>query len=47
MGVHKPGLTFKMPRRPTSENVVSLCRLLNILANISNLFLPTGKQCGP
>ena len=40
-------LTLKMPRKPTSKNVVCLCRLLNILANFSNLFLHTGKQCGP
>ena len=38
-------LTLKMPRKPASENVVCLCRLLNILANFSNLFLHTGKQC--
>ena len=40
-------LTLTMPRKPASENVVCLCRLLNILANFSNLFLHTGKQCGP
>ena len=40
-------LTLKAPRKPGSENVVCLCRLLNILANFSNLFLHTGKQCGP
>ena len=40
-------LTIKMPRKPASENIVCLCRLLNILANFSNLFLHTGKQCGP
>ena len=40
-------LTLKMPRKPASENVVCLCPLLNILANFSNLFLHTGKQCGP
>ena len=40
-------LTLKAPRKPASENVVCLCRLLNILANFSNLFLHTGKQCGP
>ena len=40
-------LTFKTPRKPASENVVCLCRLLNILWNFSNLFLNTGKQCGP
>ena len=40
-------LTFKMPRKPESENVVCLCRPLNILANFSNLFLHTSKQCGP
>ena len=44
---HSTALTFKMPRKPASENVVCLCRLLNILANSSNLFLHTGKQCGP
>ena len=37
----------KTPRKPASENVVCLCRLLNILANCSNLFLHTGKLCGP
>ena len=40
-------LTLKMPRKPASENVVCSCRLLNILANFSSLFLHTGKQCGP
>ena len=35
-----------MPRKPASENVGCLCRLLNILANFSNLFLHAGKQCG-
>ena len=40
-------LTLKMPRKPASENVVCLCCLLNILANFPNLFLNTGKQCGP
>ena len=40
-------LTLKVPRKPASENVVCLCCLLNILANFSNLFLHTGKQCGP
>ena len=40
-------LTLKMPRKPASENFVCSCRLLNILANFSNLFLHTGKQCGP
>ena len=34
-------LTLKVPRKPASENVVCLCRLLNILANFSNLFLQT------
>ena len=37
----------KVPRKPASENVVCLCRLLNILANFSTLFLHSGKQCGP
>ena len=36
-----------MPKKPPSENVVCLCRLLNILANFSKLFLHKGKQCGP
>ena len=40
-------LTLKTPRKTASENVVCLCRLLNILANFSNLFLHTGKQCEP
>ena len=40
-------LTLKAQRKPASENVVCLCRLLNILANFSNLFLHTDKQCGP
>ena len=31
-------------KKPASENVVCFCRLLNILANFSNLFLHTGKQ---
>ena len=39
-------LTLKMPRKPAYENVICFCRLLNILANFSNLFLHTGKQCG-
>ena len=29
-------LTLKIPRKPASENVACLCRLLNILANFSN-----------
>ena len=37
-------LTLKMPRKPASENVVCLSRLLNILANFSNLLLQTGKH---
>ena len=40
-------LTLKTPRKPASENVVCFCCLLNILANFSNLFLHTGKHCGP
>ena len=32
-----------MPIKSASENVVCLCRLLNMLANFSNLFLHTGK----
>ena len=40
-------LTLKAPRKPASENAVCLYRLMNTLANFSNLFLHTGKQCGP
>ena len=40
-------LTLKMPRKPAPENVICLWRLQNILANFSNLFLHTGKLCGP
>ena len=36
-------LTLKAPRKIASENVVCLCRLLNILADFSSLFLHTGK----
>ena len=36
-----------MPRKHASQNVVCLCHLLNILENFSNLFLHTGKLCGP
>ena len=43
----KNGSALKMPRKPASENVVCLCRLLNILANVSNIFLHTCTQCGP
>ena len=32
------GLTLKVPRKTASENVVCLCRLLNIFANFSKLF---------
>ena len=40
-------LTLKASRKTASENVVCLCRLLNILADFSNLFLHTGKQVVP
>ena len=43
-GIH---LILKAPRKTASEYVVCLCRLLNIHADVSNLFLHTGKQCGP
>ena len=46
-GENFPHLTLKASRKTASENVVCLCRLLNILADFSNLFLRTGKQCGP
>ena len=36
-----------MPRKPASETVICLCRLLNILANFTNLFLHTGKHVDP
>ena len=39
--------TLKAPRKPAYENVICLCRLPNIPANFSNLFLHTSKQCGP
>ena len=34
-------------KKPASENVVCLCRLLNILANFSSLFLRTAKSVEP
>ena len=37
-------LNLKAPRKTASENVVCLCRLLNILANFSKLFLHTGSN---
>ena len=43
---HINTLTLKAQRKTASENVVCLCRLLNILADFSNLFLHTGKQYG-
>ena len=46
LGSAGQGLTLKAPRKTASENVVCLCRLLNILADFSNLFLHKGKQCG-
>ena len=30
-------LTLTMPRKPASENVVCICRLLHLLANVSNI----------
>ena len=47
MSTEKVPLTLKALRKPASENVVCLYPLLDILANFSNLFLLTGKQCGP
>ena len=41
------GLTLKMPRKPASENVVCLCRLLNILANFSNLICIQANSVDP
>ena len=43
----KTSLTLKTPRKPASENVVCLCRLLNILANFSNLFFHIGNSVDP
>ena len=40
-------LTLKTPRKPASENVVCLCRLLNILANFSNLFCIQANSVDP
>ena len=40
-------LTLKMPKKPSSENVVYLCHLLNSLANFSNLFLHTSNSVDP
>ena len=39
----KEYLTLKAPRKTASENVVCLCRLLNILANFSKLFFAYRK----
>ena len=36
--IFKTILILKAPRKTASENVVCLCRLLNILANFSELF---------
>ena len=36
-------LMLKTPRKPASETTVCLCRLLNIFANFSNLFLHEGS----
>ena len=40
-------LTLKAPRKPASENVVCLCRLLNIFANFSNLFCIQANSVDP
>ena len=40
-------LTLKMPRKPASENAVCFCRLLNILANFSNLFCIQANSVDP
>ena len=40
-------LTLKAPRQTASENVVCLCRLLNILADFSNLFLHKANSVDP
>ena len=36
-----------MPRKRASENVVCLCRLLNILANFLNLFCIQANSVDP
>ena len=40
-------LTLKTPRKPASENVVCLCRLLNILANFSTYFCIHANSVDP
>ena len=40
-------LILKMPRKPASENVVCLYRLLKILANVSNLFFIQANSVDP
>ena len=40
-------LTLKAPRKIASENVVCLCRLLNILADFSNLFCIQANSVDP
>ena len=37
----------KTPRKPAAENVVCICRLLNILANFSNLFFAYRQSVDP
>ena len=41
------GLSLKMPGKLASENVPLFMSSAEILANVSNLFLHTSKQCGP
>ena len=43
----KDSLILKMPRKPASENVVCLCRLLNILENLPNLFCIQANSVDP
>ena len=45
--IRRRTLTLKAPRKTAFENIVCLCRLLNFLADFSNLVLHTDKQCGP
>ena len=45
MAIHP--LTIKTPEKTTCENVVCLCRLLNIFVNFSNLFCIQANSVDP
>ena len=40
-------LTLKTPRKPASENVVCLCCLLNVLANLQTYFCIQANSVDP